>query len=212
MFLVSSMKYRNGTYKPWADDPSARTSMESVVLFTYYGFYAFLLVLSFVVLPLVFFFELFRPDEEEEEGGGDDGGGEELEGTVASSRLWRSVKWTSLCVLSFGLLVVVGVFVPWGDVQPNQVVVDAFASASETRLHAQNLMIFLLNVLSLVGMVLLIAYTGYGITSLPAGMIGGQRSVHTDRREVEGEIHEVERQIAEIQARQAKKLGYQRQS
>ncbi len=72
---------------------------------------------------------------------------------------------------------------------------------SQTRMHAQNLMVFLLNLLSLFGMALLIAYTGYGVTSLPAGMIRGSRSVHSDRREVEGEIEELERQIQEIEGR-----------
>ena len=65
----------------------------------------------------------------------------------------------------------------------------------------QNLMVFLLNVLSLVGMLLLIVYTGFGLTSLPSGLIRGSRSIHTDRREVEVEIDQLERRIAEIQAR-----------
>ncbi len=62
-------------------------------------------------------------------------------------------------------------------------------------------MVFLLNSLSLVGMLMLIVYTGYGMTSLPTGLIKGGPSVHSDRRQVEAEIAELESQVADIRAR-----------
>ncbi len=137
VFLVSSMRARNGTYKPWAMDPADRASMENAVLYTYYGFYAFLLLLAFLLLPLSFFFELFggSREGEEEEGvaEGEDGEVPEAMTEVSSAggRLWRAAKWTSLCVAAFGGLILIGIFVPWGDVKPDTVPVDAFAAESE---------------------------------------------------------------------------------
>ena len=133
------MKFRNGTYKPWSEDASARASMESAVLLTYYGFYAFLLVLAFLVLPLAFFYEFFRPSEEEDAAAAErrtEDGEAEAE-AVTTSRLWSAIKWTSVCVMTFAGLVLVGVFVPWGDVQPNLVIVDAYAASSTVGITIQ---------------------------------------------------------------------------
>ena len=56
---------------------------------------------------------------------------------------------------------------------------------------ADNLLVFLLNVLSCIGMIILIIYTAYGMSSLPFGMINGQRTVYTDRNSVEKEIEDL---------------------
>ena len=73
VFLVSMMKYDNGTYKPWADAPEARASVEEAVSAAYYLAYGTAFAFAFLVLPLIFFYHVGRcsvrggTDEEEEE-------------------------------------------------------------------------------------------------------------------------------------------------
>ena len=60
---VSYMKFSNGTYKPWAEDPSVRETIEDSVLYTYYAFYLLVILFAFLVLPLAFFFHLIGGDD-----------------------------------------------------------------------------------------------------------------------------------------------------
>ena len=53
---------------------------------------------------------------------------------------------------------------------------------------------FLLNVLNVVGMFFFVVYAGCGFSSLPYGMIRGQRSVFTRRADVDVEISNIEAQ------------------
>ena len=54
--------------------------------------------------------------------------------------------------------------------------------------------VFLLNVLNVVGMFFFVVYAGCGFSSLPYGMIRGQRSVFTRRADVDVEISNIEAQ------------------
>ncbi len=117
VFLVSAMKFRNGTYKSWAEDASDRASMEATMLYTYYGFYLVLLALLFLLLPLLFFYHVLWDENEEESRVGE--AGEGGEGQAVNSRLWGAAKWTSVSLMILTVLVLIGIFVPWGDVQDN---------------------------------------------------------------------------------------------
>lgn len=52
-----------------------------------------------------------------------------------------------------------------------------------------------MNVLNTVGIILLVIYTGYGMSTFPLGLIKGQRSVHTDRSDMMTEINDLEEQV-----------------
>ena len=69
VFLVSYMKNENGTYKEWAKDADVRETLKDRVMYTYYVFYGIILALSFLVLPLNFFFHALGneddPDDDE---------------------------------------------------------------------------------------------------------------------------------------------------
>ena len=98
-----------------------------------------------------------------------------------------------------------GIFIPFGEVpstggnstewdsmtkwQQMVEVIESNIQINDSR--ASNLLVFLLNVLSLIGMVLLVIYTAYGMSSMPFGMIQGQRTVHTDRNGVLQQIEEI---------------------
>merc|ERR1712141_935310 len=64
-----------------------------------------------------------------------------------------------------------------------------------------NLLVFLLDVLSCIGMIILIVYTAYGMSSLPFSMIKGQRTIYTDKNSIEKEIEDLENQIRLLKER-----------
>ena len=48
--------------------------------------------------------------------------------------------------------------------------------------------VFLLNVVNIIGLILIIVYMSYGMTSLPLGMIRGRSEVHAERATVEEQV------------------------
>ena len=111
VFLVSFMKNPNGTYKSWAESEENRDHIENSVLNAYYVFYGLILTLAFLVLPLAFFYHACATENAE---GDEDLGQQETTG----QRCWRALKYTSICALIFAILIVIGIFVPFGEVQP----------------------------------------------------------------------------------------------
>ena len=56
IFLTSFMKTSDGSWKPWADQPEVRQSLESSILYTYYGCYGAILAFCFLFIPGTFFY------------------------------------------------------------------------------------------------------------------------------------------------------------
>jgi len=192
VFLISFMKNDDGTFKPWASTPSARQSLENSLLYAYYTCYSLILAFAFLVIPANFFYH-----------GAAAAGDEEDEPSV-SAKLCRSLKFTLLSLLLFSVLVTVGIFLPFRESPPNngtewQKFEWYFEELAANK--GEDLLVFILNILNVIGMLLLIVYAGYGLSSLPCGMIRGERTVNTDRSNVEEQIGELERQIKEIQDR-----------
>ncbi len=208
VFLVSYMKFSNGTYKPWAEPPEVRASLEATVLDTYYVFYSLVALFGFFVLPLVFFFHLVSSSDDGLE---DDIGVTEVE--PFRSKMCRAVKYTGILIVIFVALVIAGYFIPAGDdLPPNNGTAAQLQEWLEGleyefedfgRVKGENILVFLLNVLNMVGMFFFVIYTGYGMSSLPVGMIKGQRSVFTERAAVDAEIASVEAQVKRIEERNA---------
>ena len=92
-----------------------------------------------------------------------------------------------------------GLFIPFDSVPPKETnltqwqIVEEIIEKNVTidNSKADNLLVFLLNVLSCVGMIILIVYTAYGMSSLPFSLINGQRTVHTDRNSVAKEMEDI---------------------
>ena len=92
-----------------------------------------------------------------------------------------------------------GVFIPFDPMPEDtsnlsqwQIVEDIIQKNVNTdNSKVDNLLVFLLNVLSCVGMIILIVYTAYGMSSLPFSMIKGQRTIYTDKKSIEKEIEDL---------------------
>ena len=98
-----------------------------------------------------------------------------------------------------------GLLIPFNDFSPKETNATKWEIVEEiieknVRIDsskADNLLVFLLNILSCIGMIFLIIYTAYGMSSLPFGMINGQRTVYTDRNSVANEIEDLGKFIIE---------------
>ena len=54
VFLTSFMKTSDGSWKSWADQPEVRQSLESSILYTYYGCYGVILAFCFLFISQSF--------------------------------------------------------------------------------------------------------------------------------------------------------------
>lgn len=191
VFLISYMKNDNGTFKLWAQDPSVRDSLKDSILYAYYACYSVILTFAFLIIPANFFYHGATSEDEQDE-------------PSVSTKLCRSFKFTLLFLLLFSGLIIAGIFLPFRDSPPSNGTqwqrFEWYLEELEAN-KGEDLLVFLLNVLNLIGMILLTIYAGYGLSSLPCGMIRGQRTVGTDVDNVETQIEELEKQIKEIKDR-----------
>uniref|UniRef100_A0AAY4BRK0 Lysosomal cobalamin transport escort protein LMBD1 n=1 Tax=Denticeps clupeoides TaxID=299321 RepID=A0AAY4BRK0_9TELE len=63
IFLVSFMKYPNGTYKEWAANNETRGQIEDTVLYGYYTLYSIILFCVFFWIPFVYFYYEEKDDD-----------------------------------------------------------------------------------------------------------------------------------------------------
>ncbi|TSP25438.1 putative lysosomal cobalamin transporter [Bagarius yarrelli] len=63
IFLVSFMKYQNGTYKEWATSNETRRQIEDTVLYGYYTLYSIILFCVFFWIPFVYFYYEEKDDD-----------------------------------------------------------------------------------------------------------------------------------------------------
>ena len=150
-------------------------------------------MLCFLVIPSNYFYHGLDAGLDEDD----------VEPTIGQ-KICHSVKFSLLSVLLFSVLIVVGIFLPFNGSPPSNSTdwekFEWFFDELEAD-HGQDLLLFLLNTLNLIGIVLLILYTGYGLSSLPCGLIRPTRGLRSRRTAVENHIQEIERSIAEIEAR-----------
>jgi len=193
VFLISYMKNSDGSWKPWAESSEVRDSLKDSILYAYYACYAIILFFAFLIIPSNFFYHGLDPGLEEDE----------VEPTVGQ-RLCHSAKYTVLTVFMFSLLVVAGIFIPFEGTPPSNSTewekFEWFFSELESN-QGKDLLLFLLNTLNMIGIGLLIFYTGYGVSSLPCGLIRPTRGVRMRRSSVERKIEEIERNIRDISGR-----------
>ena len=202
VFLVSNMKNSNGSFKEWAEDPEVRKGIVDQIMTAYYVFYGIIMGFIFLILPMNFFYHAVGDyEDEDDERFYDQDQPEESTGR----RLCRAFKYTLASLFLFGLLVLLGLFLPYNNDNPTWVqrsatsypILDEIVEEQDTG-RGENLILFLTNVLNVIGMFLLILYTAYGMSVLPCGMVIGSDTVHTERTAVNREIAEVEAQIQQL--------------
>ncbi|KAM9803904.1 lysosomal cobalamin transport escort protein LMBD1 [Neosynchiropus ocellatus] len=188
IFLVSFMKYPNGTYKEWAASNVTRGHIEDTVLYGYYTLYSIILFCVFLWIPFVYFFYEERDDEN----------------VNTCSQVKNALKYTIGFAVVCVALLVIGAFVPlqpppgrnatqWEKVQ------EIFEELGSS--HGLPALSFSISSLTLIGMLAVITYTAYGMSVLPLNLIKGTRSVAYERLENTEDIDEVEHQIDELKSK-----------
>ncbi|XP_064605243.1 probable lysosomal cobalamin transporter [Liolophura sinensis] len=191
IFLVSYMKASNGTFKPWANDSQTRTDLEESITYAYYGLYAIVTFCLFFLLPFMYFFFEEKDDTEE---------------TPLKSRLCSAFKFTIIFVIIMAVLLLIGAFAPTKHV-PNmnetewKRIESLFKDLGSN--NGEDALSFVISSLSLIGMLALILYTGYGMAALPVGLIKGSRNVKRERMKVQGRREETRARAAAIREKYA---------
>ena len=85
------MKNPDGSFKDWASDPAYRRDVTGHLMTSYFVVYAVIFAMTFLVLPLAFFYNACGDGIDMDDQDGDDGDVPEVSGT---RRLVRALKYT----------------------------------------------------------------------------------------------------------------------
>uniref|UniRef100_A0A673BU04 Lysosomal cobalamin transport escort protein LMBD1 n=1 Tax=Sphaeramia orbicularis TaxID=375764 RepID=A0A673BU04_9TELE len=182
IFLVSFMKFPNGTYKEWAANNETRGQIEDTVLYGYYTLYSIILFCVFLWIPFVYFYYEERDDD----------------------NMNKSVQSRNNPVSSLFSVLVFRAFVPL-EAPPSQnstqweKVQYLFEELGSS--HGLPALSFSISSLTLIGMLAVITYTAYGMSVLPLNLIKGTRSVAYERLENTEDIDDVEHQIENLKSK-----------
>uniref|UniRef100_A0A671SCV0 Lysosomal cobalamin transport escort protein LMBD1 n=1 Tax=Sinocyclocheilus anshuiensis TaxID=1608454 RepID=A0A671SCV0_9TELE len=183
IFLVSFMKYPNGTYKEWAASNETRQQIEDTVLYGYYTLYSIIVFCVFLWIPFVYFYY----EEKDEDN---------------SNKCLKKAVERTLAIPQICLFLLT--FVPL-ESPPNQnstqweKVQYLFEELGSS--HGLAALSFSISSLTLIGMLAVITYTAYGMSVLPLNLIKGTRSILYERLENTEDMEEVEHQIDKLKAK-----------
>jgi len=170
VFLVSFMKNSNGTFQEWAEDAQVRQSIEDTVLYAYYALYGIMALCIFVILPFVYFYYEERDEI-----------------ATAATKICGALKFTLVFLLVAAVLIIMGSLIPLKEAPPTNSSVWEEINFLVNELGSnkgEDVLSFVLSVLTVIGMFVFIIFGGYGMSALPCGMIKGSRSVTYDREEM----------------------------
>uniref|UniRef100_A0A8C6KQC5 Lysosomal cobalamin transport escort protein LMBD1 n=1 Tax=Nothobranchius furzeri TaxID=105023 RepID=A0A8C6KQC5_NOTFU len=184
IFLVSFMKYPNGTYKEWATSNETRGQIEATVLYGYYTLYSIILFCVFLWIPFVYFYYEEKDDNNTN--------------SFVCILMLNDGKCYHLRESSF--LTFIPIQAPpnqnstqW---QKMQYLFEELGSS-----HGLPALSFSISSLTLIGMLAVITYTAYGMSVMPLNLIKGTRSVVYERLENTEDIDEVEHQIENLKSK-----------
>uniref|UniRef100_A0A8C9STT7 Lysosomal cobalamin transport escort protein LMBD1 n=1 Tax=Scleropages formosus TaxID=113540 RepID=A0A8C9STT7_SCLFO len=193
IFLVSYMKYSNGTYKEWAANNETRGQIEDTVLYGYYTLFLIILFCVFLWIPFVYFYYEEKDDDNVNK---------------CSVRPALSLHGrNTICdmkILTTAVNCCFRAFVPL-EAPPNQNATQwekaqyFFKELGSSRGFVA--LSFSISSLTLVGMLAVITYTAYGMSVLPLNLIKGTRSIAYERLETTEDIDEVEQQIEKLRSK-----------
>ncbi|XP_062375767.1 lysosomal cobalamin transport escort protein LMBD1 [Sardina pilchardus] len=187
IFLVSFMKFPNGTYKDWAANNETRGQIEDTVLYGYYTLYSITLFCVFLWIPFVYFYYEEKDDDN----------------INKCSQVKNALKYTIGFVIICAALLLIGAFIPLQP-PPNQnatqwdkmqYLVEEFGN------HGLAALSFSISSLTLIGMLAVITYTAYGMSVLPLNLIKGTRSIVYERLENTEDIEDIEQQIEKLKSK-----------
>eukprot|EP01133_Synstelium_polycarpum_P013901 gene13901-16401_t len=159
---VSTMSNKNGTFVISQDDIDNRNTSMRII---YYAF-------SLIIIPFAYFFY-----EENDEG------------MPLGPRIFAGCKYTSFLIVFTIVLLVVGAFVRPGTKSiDNQNVKDWIQTEILNQNAAEGSLMFAIACTTLLGFIVWITYTAYGLSAFPVGLIKGKRRVSDDRNDLDADL------------------------
>lgn len=172
IFLISFMKTPEGQFKPWAQDLDFREHVEDVMLYCYYAAYALVFFCLFILIPFIYFFYEAKDDD----------------GYDNDGRICSALKFTLIFVFVAVVLLLLGAFVPLKPPPPTnstewERIKEIFENLGTNK--GEDAISMVLSILCAMGMLNLIFYTGFGVSSWPIGLIRGTSSARKQFEEIQ---------------------------
>lgn len=174
IFIVTSMKYQNGTFKEWAENATIRDHFENQVLFSYYSLYSIIFLFIFIIIPFMYFY--FEENENS---------------FFDSNPFMTALKYTMLFVIVAAFLLLIGAFVPLrpgpDPENRNETWIDKFKNIIDVlgRNRGEDALSMVLSILTVIGVTNVAIYTAYGMFSWPVGFMKGTKSARDQLQEIE---------------------------
>ncbi|XP_020623548.1 probable lysosomal cobalamin transporter [Orbicella faveolata] len=187
IFLVSYMKNSDGTWKDWSTNGTMRDEFEQTIAVGYYVLYSLVAFFAFILMPFMYFYY----EEKDED-------------ATTRQRMCGALKYTIGFLIVAIVLLLVGAFAPLKKPPKNITQWEKKISFLKDELQAHNgetALSLLMGFLSFIGMVIMITYTAYGMTSLPFSMLKGFKNSKKEHLEVSHERESVEERARMIRAK-----------
>ncbi|KAI2805818.1 putative lysosomal cobalamin transporter [Blomia tropicalis] len=178
IFIASSMKYSNGTFKEWAINGTIREHFENQVLYSYYTLYSLILLFTFLIIPFMYFF--FEEKDSD---------------LFDSNRTITALKYTLIFVLMAAFFLMIGAFVPLRQIpnnngnstNNNSSWIDKFKNLIDVleKNRGQDALSMVLSILTAIGVTNVAIYTAIGMFSWPIGFIKGTKSAREQIQDLE---------------------------
>lgn len=205
VYIVSSMKNADGTFADWAKDPQDRELVIFKIKVFYYVIFGLILGLCFLILPLLFFYHATTPLADDED--------EEIEESTGR-KFGRALKYTTASIVLFVTLILLGIFLPFEESQSWKGDLKTYFEESWNTFEANKgfeMVSFLINSISVVGLGLLVFYTGIGISSLPCKLIRGTNQVSNLIGQLEKDISGIEERLATLSEHESELNTFERE-
>jgi LMBR1 domain-containing protein 1 len=174
IFLVSFMKTQDGNWAEWAVSNETRELVSDSMQYSYYALYSIVFLFLFMIIPFVYFFFEEKDDD--------------IFGSPRS-RFCSALKFTLIFMLIAFALLMVGAFAPLKAPPASANLTEweriEFLFNDLKKSRGEDAISMVLSILTLIGMVNLIFYTGFGMFSWPMGLIRGLKSARDQSEEIQ---------------------------
>jgi len=169
-FIVSEMKTSDGVFKDWSANLTDRKAIEQNVQIGYIVLYSFICFTVFCILPFTYFLYDSRDDDNESRG----------------SSVCSALISTLIVMIIPALIVAISLFIDIRNTNQSSNSTLSFADQLDSLVSdgANKIISNLVLVLGGLGMLNLIIYTGFGLSTLPIGLIRGLKDVRQEFEEV----------------------------
>ncbi|EGG17676.1 LMBR1-like conserved region-containing protein [Cavenderia fasciculata] len=182
---VSTMSDQGGNVTLSTSDINFRNDSIRII---YYVLYALILGFALVLIPFAYFY--FEEYDE---------------GLTTCQRVYAGCKYTTFLIVFMVVLLIVGAFIRPGSSKPvdNQNVKDWIQDEIMNQNAAEASLMFAIACLTLLGFIVWISYTAYGLSAMPMGLIKGKRRVSDDRDQIDSDLSKTRERVGFLSSKNA---------